>query len=466
MHLWPLSTASPQPGPHRALLLAGFGGLLLMMAFAGIDGLRVLGYTRTRSAEIQQGFLNRSNVLDQIRSDLYLAGTYARDYLTDPQAADAQRYRAELNRLREEMDDSLDTYRQLMAPSEQAPLDDLRQHITDYWSVIEPTFQWTRAERQARGFDFMRDEIQPRRMAMLELASQIEVIDDRQVNAANQRVAALFAGFRTRLIVTLAVTLALGLLLAGFTVQRLLELERHAAQRYQEVVEARAELEDLSARLVAAQEEERRALSRELHDEVGQTLSALLVGLSNLGAAIQAGRREQVERGATELRLLAETSVASVRNIALLLRPSMLDDLGLVPALEWQAREMSRRTGILVNVAATGVPEDLTDEYKTCIYRVVQEALHNVERHAGAQSVRVVLHGEATRLLLSIQDDGRGFDPRRHRGLGLLGMQERVAHLGGSFRAGSEPGSGTRVDITLPLPALPERPSMPALATR
>jgi signal transduction histidine kinase len=466
MHLRPLAAASPQPGPHRALLLAGFGGLLLLMAFAGIDGLRLLGRTRARSTAIQQGFLNRSNVLDQIRSDLYLAGTYTRDYLTDPQAADARGYRAELNRLRKEMDDSLASYRQLMAPSEQAPLDNLSQHIADYWSVIDPTFQWTRQERQTRGFQFMRDEIQPRRMAMLELASQIEGIDDRQVDAANQRVAVLFASFRTRLIVTLAVTLALGLLLATFTAQRILELERHATERYREVVEARAKLEDLSARLVAAQEEERRALSRELHDEVGQTLSALLVGLSNLGAAIQAGRREKIESGAAEVRQLAETSVASVRNIALLLRPSMLDDLGLVPALDWQAREVSRRTGMLVNVAAAGVPEDLPEEYKTCIYRVVQEALHNVERHAGAQSARVVLHGEATRLVLSIQDDGRGLDPRRHRGLGLLGMQERVAHLGGSFRAGSEAGGGTRIDITLPLPAAPERPAAPALATR
>ena len=129
-----------------------------------------------------------------------------------------------------------------------------------------------------------------------------------------------------------------------------------------------------------------------------------------------------------------------------------------MPALEWQARETSRQTGLLVDVAAHGVPEDLPEEYKTCIYRVVQEALRNVARHAHAQSVRVVLHAGSVQpsgaLQLSIQDDGRGFNPQRQRGLGLLGMQERVAHLGGSFRASSEPGGGATIEISLPLPVV------------
>jgi len=144
--------------------------------------------------------------------------------------------------------------------------------------------------------------------------------------------------------------------------------------------------------------------------------------------------------------------VKLVRNITLLLRPSMLDDLGLIPALEWQAREVSRQTGLRVDVAAGGVSDDLPEEFKTCIYRVVQEALHNVARHAGAGSVRVVAQQEPRRLLLSIQDDGRGFDVRRSRGLGLLGMEERIAHLGGTLQLVSEQGSGTLISVVLPLP--------------
>ena len=438
----------------RLILLAGFGGLLILMAFAGGDALMVLRRTQARNAEIQKDFLDRGRTLDQIRSDVYLAGTYARDYLMDPQAESAGRYRQELDRLRQEMDRALDDYTRLIGESEQPPLQDLRTRVAEYWRVLDPAFEWTAEQRRARGFAFMRDEILPRRIAMLDLARQIEAVNERQVNAGNLRVAALFADFRTRLALTMLVTLSLGILLAAFSVSRILDLEKQAASRYTEVEAARAKLKDLSARLVAAQEQERRALSRELHDEIGQKLSALLVGLSNLNAAIQAGRHDQIQHQAAELRGLAETSVTEVRNIALLLRPSMLDDLGLVPALEWQARETSRQTGILVDVAADGVPEDLPEEYKTCIYRVVQEALRNVARHAQAHSVRVILHsGDALRL--SIQDDGRGFDPHRQRGLGLLGMQERVAHLGGSFRAGSEPGGGASIEISLPLPAVP-----------
>jgi signal transduction histidine kinase len=239
------------------------------------------------------------------------------------------------------------------------------------------------------------------------------------VSAVNQRGSDLFAGAGGSLSLVRAGPMGRAFLLAGFSVQRVLHLERQASARYREV-------QDLSARLVEAQEEERRALSRELHDEVGQTLSAVLVGLSNLTAAIEAGNRAEMDAEASVVRKLAETSVAEVRNIALLLRPSMLDDLGLVPALEWQAREMSRRHNLVVNVSAKDVPEDLPEDYKTCIYRVVQEALHNVARHAGAKSASIVLTAGGA-LRLTIEDDGHGFDPQRHRGLGLLGMQERVA---------------------------------------
>lgn len=286
---------------------------------------------------------------------------------------------------------------------------------------------------------------------MLGLADQIQGVNEHQMDAGNQRVAALFSEFRTRLSVTLVVTLALGAILAVFASRRILDLEGQAASRYSEVTEARGQLKSLSARLVETQEEERRLLSRELHDEVGQSLSAILVGLSNLAAAMRANTLAQMEDEITGLRRIVEGTVKLVRNITLLLRPSMLDDLGLIPALEWQAREVSRQTGLRVDVAASGFSDDLPEEFKTCIYRVVQEALHNVTRHAGADSVRVVAQREGLRLLLSIQDDGHGFDVRRSRGLGLLGMEERIAHLGGTLQLVSEKGRGTLISVVLPL---------------
>jgi len=129
----------------------------------------------------------------------------------------------------------------------------------------------------------------------------------------------------------------------------------------------------------------------------------------------------------------------------------MLDDLGLVPALRWQAREMSKRTSIDVSVATESVSDNLPDEYKTCIYRAVQEALHNCSRHSRATTVRIRVHQDARRLLLSIQDDGQGFDVKQLKGMGLLGIEERVTRLGGEFRIHSEAGNGTIMTVTLPI---------------
>jgi signal transduction histidine kinase len=154
---------------------------------------------------------------------------------------------------------------------------------------------------------------------------------------------------------------------------------------------------------------------------------------------------------AGEIKKLIEDSIRVVRNMALLLRPSMLDDLGLVPALQWQAREVSKHSGVWVRVAADQVSEELPEEHKTCIYRIVQEALHNIVKHADAHDVKVTVRQEPNRLLLSIQDDGRGFPAQQVKGMGLLGIEERVSYLGGSFAVDSEPGRGTLLSVMLPL---------------
>jgi signal transduction histidine kinase len=155
-----------------------------------------------------------------------------------------------------------------------------------------------------------------------------------------------------------------------------------------------------------------------------------------------------------EIKREVEAAIRVVRNMALLLRPSMLDDLGLVPALEWQAREVSKRSGIHVKVDAANVAEELPEEHKTCVYRVVQEALHNCVQHAAAHNVKITVDQEAAALRLAIEDDGKGFRPQKERGMGLLGIQERVSHLGGAFSVDSSPGHGTALRILLPLEKL------------
>jgi signal transduction histidine kinase len=435
----------------RAALLAGFGGLLLLMAFAGFDAVSILRQIQTRNERIRNDFVDRTRTLEQIRSDLNLSGTYLRDYLLEPDTRAAEAHRASLEKSHRQMDAALESYQKFLPTQEAGAFAGLKQELRDYWQVLDPALRWNPEQRRERGYPFLRDEVYPRRMNMLAISDQIGALNEQQLNAGNQQVGSLFAQFRLRLGVTLAITLGLGLVLAAFSMFRILRLESDAALRYAEIAKAREELKELSARLVEAQENERRAISRELHDEVGQSLSALLVELGNLSAALADGAMRDLRGHVDVIKRLAENSVQVVRNMALLLRPSMLDDLGLVPALQWQAREVSKRTGMRVDVAADHVPDELPEEHKTCVYRVVQEALNNCSKHAAAQVVRVTVSQADSKLLLTIQDDGRGFAGQNERGLGLVGMEERVTHLGGLFEVDSKCGQGTLLSVQLPL---------------
>jgi signal transduction histidine kinase len=238
-----------------------------------------------------------------------------------------------------------------------------------------------------------------------------------------------------------------GLLLVAASMFYIVRLERQTRGRYLELARSRHELQLLSSRLVDAQETERRSISRELHDEVGQSLGALLVDLGRLPASAPEAK-EQIER----MKSVAERTFQSVRNIALLLRPSMLDDLGLAAALEWQGREVSRNSEIEVEVHTGNLSEALPDEYKICIYRFVQEALHNAVRHSAARAATVTVEQSPNRIVVQVKDNGSGFDPRRTRGIGLLGMEERVKRVGGTFAVQSAPQQGTTLTAELPWP--------------
>jgi signal transduction histidine kinase len=331
-------------------------------------------------------------------------------------------------------------------------LKQLQDMLERHWQEVSRTLSWSPTERQRRGAAFYGDEIVPLRTAVLEITTRVEDVDAKQLASTEAQIQGEFESLGRRLSVVLNIALGATLLLAVGCIVYILSIERQDRRRYQETVQARSELQQLSARLVDAQETERRTISRELHDQVGQTLNALLVDAANLAKRIPA--EDSISRRYLDnIRTFADSSVNSLRDIALLLRPSMLDDLGLIPALEWQAREVSRRSGIKVKVAAEKVPDALPDAVRTCVYRVVQEALHNVSRHSGARSATVTVRQADESLMLIVEDDGCGFDPGRTRGLGLLGMEERVKQLGGRLETQSQPGKGTVLRVTLPIAA-------------
>ncbi len=214
-----------------------------------------------------------------------------------------------------------------------------------------------------------------------------------------------------------------------------------------------ARLKALSARLLSAQEEERRRIAVELHDELGQVLTAVKIQLQKVAqrtdAQSQTGLREAIQS--------VDRAIERVRDLALDLRPAMLDDLGLLTALRWYAHRFARDTRIDVHFAADGVPR-LEPLLETVCFRVVQEALTNVMRHAEARHVWVELSAGAGEIGLTIRDDGVGFDVTAARqravggiSVGILGMEERVSSLGGEFEVQSTPGTGTRLSARFPM---------------
>lgn len=435
----------------RRLLLLGFGGLLLLLAFSGVNTLSVLRKIEKQNEDIRKDYFNRDRSLEQLRSDLYLSGTYVRDLLLEQDASRADLHRRELQETRKRIDANVNAYDRVLRGEERGPFQEFRAGVVAYFSSLQPALDWNAGERQRLGYVFMQDSLLPRRMMVVHLADQISSVNQRQMEAGARQIADLFSRFRQSLIIFLALSMLGGILLATGSFRRLLRLEHLSAMRFEEVEHARESLRDLSTRLISVQESERRSLSRELHDEVGQSLSALLLGIGNVAAVISPEGNVDARAQLHELRRLAERTVAIVRDMSLLLRPSMLDDLGLIPAVQWQAREVSRNNNIYVQVQAESAPEDLPDEHKTCIYRIVQEALRNTVRHANAKSVRIGLREAAGNLVLTIQDDGHGFVPEREKGLGLMGMEERAAYLHGSFHIDSIPGEGTSIQVELPL---------------
>ncbi len=202
-------------------------------------------------------------------------------------------------------------------------------------------------------------------------------------------------------------------------------------------LEARShQLEQLTRLLLRAQEDERRRIARELHDEAGQVLTAVKIEL-DLEGKQEAG--EMVGR-----------ALAQVRDLSNLLRPTVLDDLGLVPALRGLVDDFSKRTRIEATLACSDTLGPLADEQQVVIYRVVQEALTNVARHAGAHRVQVRIEAADDRVRLAVQDDGRGVSGEPTPHLGLLGIRERVTTLGGTLVIEGAPGRGFRIEADIP----------------
>jgi signal transduction histidine kinase len=433
----------------RAVLALGYGGLLVLLLGSGASALRTLRDLHDAEERASNRSLERRRVLTTVVLSASVYSNNVERILLSEKPPEEFATTAEVLQRAQEALSAVKAYPTDRTPEEQNLLEHLQAYLLQEQDILHSARDWNPQEFRGRAQQVVSEEIIPRRQQFVTIAQQIELLNDNDTLATQQAAFSQFADLQDRLTRLLIITLTSGLLLAIGSAIYILRLERQAHLRYAELAHNRQELQELSARLLDAQEGERRSLSRELHDEVGQALGLLLMDVGRLSHQLggDAKGQEMVQR----IKTVAERTVQTVRNMALLLRPSMLDDLGLVSAVEWYARELSRRGEVEVDVKAENVSENLPDSLMVCIYRVVQEAVNNAQRHAHARNVTVELRQAPAAIQVQVKDDGIGFDAKRTRGMGLLGMEERVKRLGGTIAIESGAGAGTTIRAELPL---------------
>jgi signal transduction histidine kinase len=439
----------------RGVLVAGFAVLLGVWAFAGYEMIRSLADVERRVTAEHAAFARAADTVSLIRRHVLEGSINVRDALIDADNVARESYRDQLRVLREEAERRAAEYApQVLSAAERDAWAQLQVKLTEYWQSLEFVFADDLPTNTTGAATMLRRNVRPIRKDVLTLLDNLKALQQASQRQHDADVARLYAESRARFVWIVGGTLVLGLVAAWFAAWHVARLERE--NHFQRLAETqnRLDLERLSARLVDAQEQERRNLARELHDEVGQALTAIKM---SVGVALRTpGTHPRAHSALEEARSVAETTLQGVRDLSQLLHPSMLDDFGLPETLAAYLRSFSKRTGIRAQFSLTGGDERMPPDVEVCLYRIVQEALTNVARHSGALSCSVSLSRGADSVELIVEDAGRGINLAANAtdvrsGLGLMGMRERAQTLAGRFTLTNRPEGGTRIVVTLPV---------------
>jgi len=428
----------------------GLGGLLVLIVASMLTSARQAQEIYTQLNQLNAHHQEVDTKLRRLRSDVNLSGIFVRDYLLDVSREHALEYRERLEAFRET---NRATVAELLVldESDAESIRNLETQLEDYWQTFEPLFDWTTSEKIFQSASFLRREVVPRRDAISAIAQEIEELNNANLAAQRDAVRRRQETFRAEQRRLLWQAVLLGLVVALVVVVRLRVLERHSEEQRTLAQDAERQMRQLSQERNVALEEERKHLSRELHDHVAQVLTALRMELGRIERT-KAFPDGHAGAAVAECKKLVDSMFRTVRDLALGLRPSMLDDLGLQAALEWHVRDFTSRYGTNVDLTIEGEFDGLPDRHRTCVYRAVQEALTNCIRHANAQAITVNVIRCNDELRVAVRDDGIGFDPgRRRTGLGLCGIEERVRELHGAMTISGIAGRGTLLNIRLPL---------------
>jgi signal transduction histidine kinase len=425
----------------------GLGFMLLIMGLTGVASIQETRRIHQQILSVEDSYRHIENVVEGIRADTSGADILRRDRLLDSSVA-SQDYARRLKGLRSRTDADLERLRALRPQQESRVFERLEVALRDYWDTAVAEFQESPLKNKTAS---VRDQFASQSKKIFAVTEELGKLNEENFEARRRELSRAVENLQNDIWETMLTALCLGAIIAGASIFRISSLEKESAEYQTATKQAEKQLRQLSQQLVSSQEQERKALSRELHDEIGQLLTALRMELGNLERSRVASGGE-ADTHLEQAKKLAETTLKTTRDIAMGLRPAMLDLLGLGPALEWQTREYSRRYKTPIQLDVAGDLRDLPDPHRTYLYRIVQEGLTNCARHAQAKNIRVSLKDANGQLAVTVEDDGVGFDQHGgvSYGLGLLGITERVRELCGKIAIQSEPGKGTRLEVMLP----------------
>ena len=440
----------------RAVLLIGFGLMLGLWLFAGYQVTQRVRQAQRDSVGVGVRYQQAQELLASVRAQVLEASVLLRDSLLDPDVTAQQQHRRSIEQAYNGIDKLLTQYVPFLdSPAERERVDRLRSELHEFRMASDEVLATDNSRWPIEARSLLR-RFMPKRESAIRVSDEVQALNRAGFIDQQRALTETQATMQRQVWTIFGVALVISAVIGWFVSEHAVWLERRLTEQNVREERISSDLQRLSARLVHAREEEQRRIARELHDDVGQALSAVKVQLAVAERRIE--RMGAARALLADAQTSADAALHSVRDLSHLLHPSALDDLGLVAALESLVADFRRRHQVAMEFVHEGPDRRLHAETERAIYRIVQEALTNIARHAEATSGAVNLALDTETVRVRIEDNGVGFDvadverPGKRRGLGLLSIRERVTGLRGQVRIESAPG---RSRIGVELPAVP-----------
>lgn len=405
-----------------------------------------------RMREMQAGIVDRNRLaslqLIRIQNDLNSLALAMRDMLDNPDHYPLSAWRAPLDRARQNLDDAI-TREAALAEGRRTAQQTLflTSSFADFWRTCDNLFTLAASGEEDKAREIVRNTLQPRQEALTALVARLLVENNEQESLAGAQVREIYSQIERSAYLFLGFAIALIVL----TSASLIRSNRAVFSQISSLADQRREL---AQQLISTQESTLRAISRDLHDEFGQVLTALGAMLRRADRhAPSTAFRQQVHEAAE----IVQDTLEKIRSLSQSLQPVILEEQGLLAAVEWHLSVFERHTGVAVHYRPPGRAVEVGPGVAIHVFRILQEALNNVARHAGVEEVSVRLEAEGPHLRLTVEDHGRGLPSPHKPGVGLAAMRERAELIGGRLSVTRAGESGTVVCLNLPLDAAPPR---------